>query len=60
MPKELSKRVGCKVICCSYFEAGRSWAKRSLLEVNEHLNNKPDAKRAEHITLQLLLNDYQL
>ena len=26
--------------------AGRSWAKRSLLNVNEHLTNKPDATDA--------------
>ena len=30
----------------SYFEAGRSPRKRSLLEVNEHFEDKPDAKRA--------------
>ena len=30
----------------SYFEAGRSPRKRSLLSVNEHFEDKPDAKRA--------------
>ena len=28
------------------FEAGRRTRKRSLLEVNEHFEEKPDAKRA--------------
>ena len=40
-----------KVIYCGYFEAARSLGKRSLLNVNEHLTNKADAKRAEQITL---------
>ena len=30
----------------SYFEAGRSPRKRSLLFVNEHFEGKPDAERA--------------
>ena len=30
----------------SYFEAGRSPRKRSLLSVNEHFEDKPYAKRA--------------
>ena len=30
----------------SYFEAGRSPRKHSLLSVNEHFEDKPDAKRA--------------
>ena len=30
----------------SYFEAGRSPRKRSLQVVNEHFEDKPDAKRA--------------
>ena len=37
-PKKLNKM--------SYFEAGRSPRKRSLQEVNEHFEDKPDAKRA--------------
>ena len=30
----------------SYFEAGRRPRKRSLLDVNEHFEDKPDAERA--------------
>ena len=41
----------------SYFEAGRSGAKRSIPEVCEHLRRKPDAKRAllENFAYQFFL-----
>ena len=51
-----------KLYSKSYFEAGRSGAKRSILDVCEHLRRKPDAKRAllGNFFLSLLKELYQL
>ena len=45
--KNSEKMICNKLVSLSYFEAGRSPRKRSLLDVNEHFEGEPDAEIAK-------------
>ncbi len=52
--KNSEKMICNKLVSLSYFEAGRSPRKRSLLDVNEHFEGEPDAEIAKLDNLFLL------